>query len=223
MLISKMILTMLLSFSSLIPVTENTEISKRAQKILQNIRLDSENTLQVEWNTGTQTPEKLSGKLTRPSAHSPGWITYSYLDKIKTLYGLKNVQRDLKITKIDKSAASIHVVLQRQLFQKPVCGNQLFVELDHSGVVQRIESTLHTGLEEKRLGRPMYPAVSVEDAKRAALTYDAAVKESKTLSVASCYLPTREGVPLVHVISYEKYGHPVSIMIHSLTGKVIKE
>lgn len=221
-MLTSMILTLLVSFSSFIPTTENTEISKRSQKIVQNIRAESENTLEVKWNTLTQTPELLSGKLTKPSAHSPGWITYRYLDKIKPLYGLKHVDKDLKMMMIDKSTTSTKVVLQRQLFKNSVCGNQLIVELDSSGVVKRINGTLHTGLEEKRLGRPMYPAVSVEEAKRIALTYDGSLKENKSVNVESCYLPTREGVPLVHVLTYEREGRPVSIMIHSLTGRVIK-
>ncbi|MDQ0903499.1 hypothetical protein [Paenibacillus sp. V4I7] len=219
---TKMILTLLVSFSSLIPMTENTEISKRSQRVLQNIRAESENTLQVKWNTVTQTPELLSGNLTKPSAHSPGWITYNYLDKIKTMYGLKHVNKDLKIISVDKGTTSIKVVLQRQLFKNSVCGNQLIVELDSSGVVKRINGILHADLEEKRLGRPMYPAVSVEEAKRIALTYDDSLKESKSVNVESCYLPTREGVPLVHVLTYEREGRQVSIMIHSLTGRVVE-
>lgn len=115
---------------------------------------------------------------------------------------------------IYKNASSIMVDLQRQLLQKSVCGDQLFVELDQSGIVQRIEGTVHTGLEEKRLGR---------GCERVVLTYDDSVKKSKSVNIESCYLPTRVGIPLVHVITYEKEGQLVSVMIHSLTGKVISE
>ncbi|MBD0384699.1 hypothetical protein [Paenibacillus sedimenti] len=222
MFTSKMLLIIFLSFSSLIPISQKAEISTRSQKVLQNIDTESENTLQVKWNTVTQTPELLSGKLTKPSAHSPQWITYNYLEKIKTLYGLKHVNKDLKIMTIDKNATSIKVVLQRQLFKNSVCGNQLLVELDYSGVVQRIYGTLHTDLEEKRLGRPMYPAVSAQKAKRIALNYDKLLEESNSITIESCYMPNREGVPLIHVLTYEREGRPVSIKIHSLTGRIIE-
>jgi Zn-dependent metalloprotease len=215
---------MSLSLTNITPATENIEIlSKRSQRILENIRAESENTLQVKWNTVTQTPELLTGNLTKPSAHSPGWITYRYLEKIKRLYGLKHVESDLKITTIDKSTSSTKIFLQRQLFRNPVCGNQLVVELDQSGIVQRINGTIHTGLEEKRLGRPMYPAISVEDAKRIASTYDASLKKIKPINEVYCYLPTRDGIPLVHVLTYKKDGHAVPIMIHSITGRVIEK
>jgi len=219
---SKMILSAILSFSSLVPVAENIEISKQSKKLLQMIRLESGNTLTVKWNTVTQTPELLSGKLTKPSTHSPGWIAYAYLHKIKLLYGLNRVHEDLKILNIDKTDSLIRVYMQRQLFKKPVCGNQLLVELDHSGVIQRIEGTIHSGLEEKRLGRAMYAAVTPEKAKEIAFAYDESIRANKSLSVESCYLPTREGIPLVYVVTYEKEGRPVSIKIHSLTGRVIE-
>lgn len=217
-----LILFMSLSLPNLVPVAENIEISKSSQRLLESLRIESENTLQLKWNALTQTPELLSGNLTKPSAHSPEWITYRYLEKIKRLYGLKHVESDLKVSSLDKSGYSTRVVLQRQLFRNPVCGDQLVVELNSSGVVQRINGTIHAGLEEKRLGRPMYPAVSIEDAKQIALTYNTSLKTSKPINEISCYLPTRNGIPLVLVLTYEKDGEPVSIMIHSMTGRIIE-
>ncbi|MCY9692264.1 hypothetical protein [Paenibacillus alginolyticus] len=216
-------LFMSLSLTNQMPDVENIGISKRSQRLLESIRTESENTLQVKWNTVTQTPELLSGNLTKPSAHSPGWITYRYLEKIKKLYGLKHVESDLKISTIDKYNTFTKVVLQRQLFKNSVCGDQLVVQLDRSGVVQRINGTIHAGLEEKRLGRPMYPAVSVEDAKQIALTYDTSLKTSKPINEVSCYLPSRNGIPLVRVLTYEKDGRAVPITIHSMTGRVIEK
>jgi hypothetical protein len=79
-----------------------------------------------------------------------------------------SVNEDLKIMHIDKSdGMTFKVYFQRQLFEKPVCGNQLLVVLDLSGLIQRIEGTLHSGLEKKRLGRPMYAAVTQDEAKKA--------------------------------------------------------
>ncbi|WP_157276760.1 hypothetical protein [Paenibacillus sp. Soil766] len=205
------------------PAAENMEIPKHSQRILESIRAESENTLQVKWNSVTQTPELLTGNLTKPSEHSPGWITFRYLEKIKRLYDLKHLDHDLKIISIDKSTTSTIVTMQRQLYKNPVCGDQMIVELDKSGVVQRINGTIHAGLEEKRQRRPMYPAVSVEDAKRIALKYDASLKTSTPINEVSCYHPTRDGIPLVHVLTYEKDGRAVPITIHSMTGRVIEK
>ncbi|MGO4496211.1 hypothetical protein AB4114_09880 [Paenibacillus sp. 2RAB27] len=123
---------------------------------------------------------------------------------------------------IDQGTASTKVTLQRKLFKHTVCGDQLVVELDQTGVVQRISGTVHPGLEEKRLGRPMYPAVSVEDAKRTAVAYDTSLMPFKPISEVSCYLPSRNGIPLVHKLTYEKDGQLITIMIHSMTGRIIQ-
>ncbi|OAS23082.1 hypothetical protein [Paenibacillus oryzisoli] len=217
-----LILSLSLFFTNLMPDAEIIGISKRSQNILESIRAESGNTLQVKWNSVTQTPELLSGNLTKPSKHSPGWITFRYLEKIKRLYDLKQVDHDLKIISIDKSATSTKVTLQRQLYKNPVCGDQMTVEVDKLGVLQRINGTIHAGLEEQRLGRPMYPAISLEDAKRKAILHDATLKTTNGIHEVSCYLPTRKGIPLVHVLTYEKEGGSVSIMIHSMTGRIIE-
>ncbi|NOU69431.1 hypothetical protein GC096_36045 [Paenibacillus sp. LMG 31461] len=217
-----LILSLSISLPNLMPAAENIEISQRSQRILESIRAESENTLQVKWNPVTQTPELLDGNLTKPSAHSPGWITFRYLEKIKRLYDLKQLDQDLKIISIDKSATSTKVTMQRQLYKNPVCGDQMIVELDRSGVVQRINGTIHAGLEEQRLGRPMYPAISLEDAKQKANIHDATLKTTNPIHEVSCYLPTRKGIPLVHVLTYEKGGRQVSIRIHSMTGRIIE-
>jgi hypothetical protein len=81
---------------------------------------------------------------------------------------------------------------------------------------------MHAGLEQKRLGRPMYAAITIEEAKQAALAFDQTLKESDVISSDSCYLPTREGIPLVHKITFEKEKHPVSVKIHSMTGRIIE-
>ena len=46
-----LILFMSLSLTNLMPDVENIEISKRSQRLLESIRAESENTLQVKWNT----------------------------------------------------------------------------------------------------------------------------------------------------------------------------
>ncbi|BFT69463.1 hypothetical protein [Paenibacillus sp. P36] len=222
MLASKIMLSTVLSLSILAPTSEIPSISKKSAVLLEKIRTESEYSLTVKWNPETQTPERLSGYLTKPSQHTPSWIAYEYLDKIKILYGLKRVKEDLSIVSVEPSNTSTKVYMQRMLFNRPVCGDQLLVELDRSGIVKRVEGTLHIDLEQKRLGRPMYAAITIEEAKQAALAFDQSLKESDVISSDSCYMPTREGIPLVHKITFEKEKRPVSFKIHSMTGRIIE-
>jgi Zn-dependent metalloprotease len=217
----KIILPAMLLLGSSTTPAESAELPKAAQPILLKLHKESGNTLTVKWDQQTRTPALLAGQLTPASRHSPGWIAYSFLENVKPLYGLKNVHKDMKITAIDSSGGSTKVYMQRQLFSKPVCGDELLVELDRSGAIQRVAGSIHTGLEQQRLGRPMYPAVSREQARRIATAYDEALA-GRTLSIEPCYLPAREGVPLVYTITYEKDRRPVTLKIHSLTGRVIE-
>ncbi|MFC0211833.1 hypothetical protein ACFFK0_05075 [Paenibacillus chartarius] len=204
------------------PFLENPQYPKQSAKVLQRMYEQSEGTLTMEWDETVQSPKLLAGKLTEPSAHSPGWISYAYLDSIKTLYGLKRVKDDLKIVSIEQSDDVLKVYLQRQLYNKPVCGNLLTIDLDRSGSIRRIEGSLDTGLEKQRLGRPMYPAVTKDEAMKIALSSDHSLQGSKTIHIDQCYLPSRTGVPLVYVVNYERDGLPASLMIHSITGRIIK-
>lgn len=212
----------MLSLSILVPDLESPSISKKSSELLEKIRMQSDYSLSLKWNPQTQTPALLSGNLTIPSQHSPGWIAYEYLDKIKMLYGLKRVEEDLSIVSVELANTSTSVYMQRMLFNRPVCGEQLLVELDRSGVIKRIEGTLHPDLEQKRLRRPMYAAITIEEAKQVALSFDQTLKESDLISSDTCYLPTREGIPLVHRITFEKEKSPVSYNVHSMSGRIIE-
>lgn len=183
---------------------------------------ESGNTLELKWNELTQTPAVIEGNLTKPSLHTPGWIAYGYLEKIKILYDLNRVKEDLAIFAVETSDNGARVYFQRQLFKKPVCGNQLVVEIDPSGVIHRIEGVLHAGLKQKRLGRPMYAAVTPKEAGDILLSHDASLQKDHIVNIESCYLPTRNGIPLVHVVTYKKENRPVSVKVHSLTGRLIE-
>lgn len=222
MLASKMCLSLLISLSLFTQTSEGPGDSKKIQTLLDKLRKESQNSVSVRWSAVTLTPELIEGNLTKPSRHSPGWITYEYFEKIKLLYDLKNVKEDLRILAVVPDLNGTTLYLQRLLYGKPVCGEQIAVEIDSRGVIQRIEGALHTGLEMKRLRRPMYAAVTLEEAKRAALAYDSSLKGSAVLGMDSCYLPDRNGVPLVHKITFEKENRPVAVTVHSMTGKVIE-
>ncbi|RTE11474.1 PepSY domain-containing protein [Paenibacillus whitsoniae] len=222
MLASKMCLSLLISLSVLTQTSEGPPDSKRTQSLVDKLRKESQNSLSVRWSEVTQTPELIEGNLTKPSRHSPEWITYEYFERIKLLYDLKNVKEDLRILSVVPDHNGTRLYLQRLLYGKPVCGEQLVVEIDSRGVLQRIEGALHAGLEMKRLRRPMYAAVTLEEAKRAALAYDSSLKGSAVLRMDSCYLPDRTGVPLVHKITFEKENRTVAVTVHSMTGQVIE-
>jgi Zn-dependent metalloprotease len=216
-----MLMAAAISMFTLASTTEPAELSRRSQELLQTMRKESNNTLVVQWNPATKTPATISGQLTQPSLHSPGWIAYEYIGKIKELYDLKRVKEQLAVIRIDETDQGHIVHLQRQLFKKPVCGEQLIVKIAPSGVIQRIEGTMHPQLEKRRLGRPMAPAFSKEEAKKLALASEQTIATSQILRIESCYLPDREGVPLVHQVHFEKNGRPATMTIHSLTGRII--
>ncbi|MCZ8521862.1 MULTISPECIES: hypothetical protein [Paenibacillus] len=215
------LLSAAVSLFSLTPIESVPQISRESEALLQRIRTESNHTLTVQWNSSAQSPSLLYGVLTSPSNHSPGWIAYEYLNRIKSLYGLKRVREDLIIQRIDQNESGYTVWLQREFFKKPVCGDRIAVEMDQSGRIHRVEGTLHALLEKKRLGRPMYPAVTVDGAKRIAAAFAPDLRNAGSLHVGACYLPERAGVPLVYVVHYEKEGRPAVLRIHSITGKVI--
>ncbi|TDF97986.1 hypothetical protein [Paenibacillus piri] len=222
MLINKILLLAIISCSNLLPGSE-TENSKKHRSLLHQLNVDSGSTLNVQWNAATNTPELMTGRLTSPTKHSPGWISYAFLNKVKSLYGLKRVNEDMKIINIDNNDDPTYfkVYLQRLLFQKPVCGEQLVITIDRSGVVLRVEGSLHSDLEKKRLGRPMYPAVTQEKAIKIASTY-VSLHSWKLASVQSCYLPAREGVPLIHMVTFNQMNDSITLKIHSLTGRLVE-
>lgn len=69
----------------------------------------------------------------------------------------------------------------------------------------------------------VHAAITIEEAKQVALSFDQSLKENDIINSDSCYLPTREGIPLVHRITFEKEEKfPVSYNIHSMTGRIIE-
>ncbi|TMV46814.1 hypothetical protein FE783_24550 [Paenibacillus mesophilus] len=207
-------------------VLAHTDPLKPARKVMEQIDAASGGTMRVEWNEKTKTPAIWSGQLTKPSNHTPEWISFEFLKKVKSVYGLKRVDENMKVTYVDRDRSDkTIVVMQRQLYGKPVCGDGLIVEMDKSGVIRRVEGTVHAGLEQKRLNRPMYPAVSGDEAAAVASRYVHGLYRAEEATVHACYLPNREGVPLIYVVSFNRTadGGPASLIrVHSLTGRVIE-
>lgn len=213
MLIGKIILISLSLWSASPGYVSNGESS-----VLRTLNTESGNTLQISWNDDTKTPDLISGQLTKPSNHSPQWISLEFINKVKILYSLKRVNENMKVVNIDKSNSdSIKVYMQRQLYGKEVCGDHLIVTMNRSGVIQRVEGTIHSKLEAKRLNRPMYPAVSQNKAINIAKSH-VALEPIETTEVRSCYLPTRAGIPLIHFVKLNQ----ATIKVHSITGQIIE-
>jgi Zn-dependent metalloprotease len=203
----------------------DTERLKPAKRAVARLQTESEGTLTIEWNKAAATPGLISGYLTKPSNHSPQWISIEFLKQVKALYGLKRVDEQMAVIRILHEPDRTKVILQRQLYGKPVCGNELTVEMDKSGVIVRVDGTIHAELEKKRLNRPMYPAITGDEAAAEASRYVDGRYPAEAARVHACYLPSREGVPLIYVVSFDtaqKDGSFSPIKIHSLTGRVIE-
>ncbi|MDF2715783.1 MAG: hypothetical protein K0R28_2708 [Paenibacillus sp.] len=145
-----------------------------------------------------------------------------FLKRVKSLYGFKRLDEQISVTRIEREQPDrTSVVLQRQLYGKPVCGNDLIVELDKSGAIVRVNGTIHAELEKKRLNRPMYPAITEDEAAAVASRYKNGLYPVETARVHACYLPSRQGIPLIYVVSFDSM-HSSPIKVHSLTGRVIE-
>lgn len=199
---------------------------KEVTRVVERLQTDSGNTLSIEWNEATATPRSLTGHLTKPSNHSPQWISIQFLKKVKALYGLKRVHEQITVTSIEHDRLDrTKVLLQRQLYGKPVCGDELTVEMDKLGVIVRVDGTVHSELERKRLNRPMYPAITGSEAAEKAFRYTGSQYPADKTRVHACYLPIREGIPLIYVVTFvsDQKGSPSRpVYVHSITGRIIE-
>nr|WP_240421776.1 hypothetical protein [Paenibacillus periandrae] len=202
------------------------EIPPMAEKVLQEFAQNNGQLTEVSWNNETQTPALLRGQFTQPSHHSLIWIAYESINRLKSLYGLSNAQRDLKVIEIGDSTLNNRFVrFQHMLFKTPVWGDELVVEIDHKGIAHKIYGTIHPKLNQKLFNRPMIAAVSENQAIRIALGSLAESLSSISHTEATkYYLPTRKGIPLVYVIKIQ-FNDPElkeqTILVHALTGNVV--
>lgn len=190
---------------------------------IQALAKKSGGTLEVVWNDQINTPYLLTGTLSRPSRHSPEWITYEFLKQMKSIYGLRNPHRDIKVIEVERTNNMIHVRLQRLLFGTPVWGDWLVVHVDIHGVIRRVEGTIHPNLEKQLFNRPMHPAFSKKKAIEKARS---AVKGKLAIepSVETYYLTSLPGTPLIYVVhlQYHSPNRRTTTMIHSLSGRIIE-
>lgn len=200
-----------------------SDLPSKAPALLQELVKTSGSTLEVTWNSTTNTPALLSGQLSLPSKHSPEWIANEFLNKYKKLYGLQKPIRDMKVVKVARFDDTIHVHLQHVLFQTAVWEDWLVIELNNQGVIQKIEGTIHPNLEQQSLKRPMYPAITQKQAlqKAVAEMRGEIINEPK---VEKYYLSSRPGTPLVYVVElqFQNPAERSTFIIHSLTGRILQ-
>lgn len=199
-------------------------IPKEAQRAAQQLSSVKGQPVVVVWNPETGTPGRIEGALSKPSGHSPEWIAYGFLERAKGLYGLRRVRQDVEVLHVDRGEPDlVRVLVQRRLYGKAVCGDTLTLDIDKSGVLLRAEGTFHSGLERKRLNRPMYPALSAGEAAASAARKAKLVGVEVETEVEACYLPEREGVPLVYSVRLKDPAGTVSrFTVHSMTGRVLE-
>ncbi|MBB3113866.1 Zn-dependent metalloprotease [Paenibacillus phyllosphaerae] len=179
----------------------------------------------IEIDSDLGTPALLSGVLSKPSRHTPEWIAYDFLREVRTHYGLIHPLREMLVKEKTSSTDGGSIVkLQQLLFNTPVYGGQLEIQVDRDGVVRRVEGTVYPGLEEKLFHRRTYPVVSSKKAVRLAkASYRGEGELSSKPVVTRYYLPDRPGTPLVYEVIFEIEGapSPYRVLIHAVMGHII--
>ncbi|MGM0881574.1 MAG: hypothetical protein ACQEXQ_11135 [Bacillota bacterium] len=204
------------------------DLTGSAKRVLQKLERESRDTFTIHWNQNTNTPSLIEGNLSKPSNHSPQWIAFEFLDKTKALYGLKNPRTDMQVTEVSRSSDNlIQVRLQRFLYKTPVWKDELVIQINKQGIIQRIMGRIYPHLEEKIFNRPMHAAYSKKKAITIALSFAKVDRAKLEEPVADMYyLPSRAGTPLIYVVnlkSRESDNEYQKVFIHSLTGRVIEQ
>lgn len=204
------------------------DLTGAAKRVLQRLERESGDTFTIHWNQNTNTPSLLEGQLSKPSKHTPQWIAFEFLDKTKALYGLKNPRRDMQVTEVSRSSDNmLQVRLQRFLYKTPVWKDELVIQINKQGIIQRVMGRIYPNLEEKTFNRSMHAVYSKKKAITIALSFANADREKLEEPVADMYyLPSRAGTPLIYVVNFKSRGSDneyQKVFIHSLTGRVIEQ
>ncbi|MBD3917498.1 hypothetical protein H8B09_01930 [Paenibacillus sp. PR3] len=180
----------------------------------------------IRMNEATGTPSLMTGTLSKPSKHSPGWIAYEFVIAHKKLYGLRNPKQNLVIVHATKSDAGESIVeFKHLLFGTPVWGDILTITIDSTGIVRRAEGTIHPKLEKRLFHRAHHAAVSPQQALSIAMKQELPVACTLQPEVQAYYNPRQPGVPLIYAVSLCDSGphNPSYTLIHSLSGRVIAQ
>ncbi|MCY9667522.1 hypothetical protein M5X11_21820 [Paenibacillus alginolyticus] len=60
----------------------------------------------------------------------------------------------------ERSGPVIHVRMQHIIYKIPVWGDELVVEINPHGVIERVEGKVHPDLAQKTFNRPMHAGIS---------------------------------------------------------------
>ncbi|BFH62905.1 hypothetical protein [Paenibacillus azoreducens] len=213
--------------SSITTVSAAGDLSEPEKRVLQQLKREAGATFAIHWHSKTNTPSLITGQLTKPSKYPPEWIAYKFLNQTKALYGLRNPKINMQITEIKEIPDNtVQVRLQHVLYKTPVWGDELVIQMDDQGVINRVEGKLTPHLEEKTFNRPMYAAISKKKAIAIALaSSQAGSMQVEDPKVDMYYHPTIAGTPLIYVVSLKnnEFEHKYQkILIHSLSGRVIE-
>lgn len=205
-------------------------LSNNQSHLLQRLREESGDSFQVAWDEETRTPSLLAGRLTQPSRHTPEWISYTVFEKIKVLYGMNHPARTMKpVNLVTDEQGRTKVQYQHFLFDVPVWGDTLVVEIDRNGVVRSVRGQFTPDLEGKLFGRPIKPSVSAKGAITAAQSYvqkNGLLVGAKEPQLQMYYLPKRPGIQLVYLATFpppRPGEQDVRVIVHALSGKVISD
>jgi Zn-dependent metalloprotease len=134
----------------------------------------------------------------------------------------------MQITEIKEMPDNtVQVRLQHVLYKTPVWGDELVIQMNDQGVINRVEGKLSPHLEEKTFNRPMYAAISKKKAIAIALASSQAGRmQDEDPQVDMYYHPSIAGTPLIYEVSLknDEFKHRYQkILIHSLSGRVIEQ
>ncbi len=224
------ICSLLITTALFLPVTSYAhagEIPPEAQTVLQRLTKESKGTLDIRWNEETATPARMTGSLTAPSRHTPEWIAFTFLNSTKALYGLNRPYHEVKLAKVERPLPdTVQLHFQHLLFNTPVWGDGLVVEIDSSGVVRQVKGTIHPNLAKQLFNRPMHAALTPQQAVDKVLAASRSRQPFvRQPEVASYYLPTEKGTPLVYVVTLhtdEADSGSKQVLVHSLSGRIIE-
>ncbi|SDX71952.1 hypothetical protein [Paenibacillus sp. CF384] len=221
--------SILLLWFALVPLSTiaspSSQIPPATQSITKKLGLKN-NEIAIHWNDKLGTPSLLQGSLSSPSGHSPQWIAYGFLNKLRSTYGLRDPKRDLQIVDLERTAdLNTNLKLQQMLFNTPVYGATLTVRIDHSGIVRLVEGTIYPHLERTLFNRATHPVLSPKQAKQIALQHqtdkDAYVRQEP--DVRLYYYPLRGGTQLIYEVTFQPADSAelARTKVHALMGHVI--
>ncbi|WP_027087129.1 hypothetical protein [Cohnella panacarvi] len=210
--------------TDIVPSAAATDRPWKAEAALKRLSAVSGGTMTLEWSPETGTPSRIEGKLSSKTKHSPAWIAIGFMNKYRALYGIRDVQRELRIEGVERHADGHNVYLRHMLFRTPVREDRLTVALDKDGVVREVAGTFYPGLETKLNRIGMHSAYSERDAIRVALRH-ASGELANEPAAERYYLASRKGTPLVYIVTLplRDPDRTQICVVHSMTGRIIDQ